>query len=375
MVQSSLHAATDKAVFDAVNQHKITKEEILNMFFSRGVIVSKKTDKDELAKEFSSFFHSYHDYDSLSSILGVNNRKEKLTSYTLDTSLKVSDVESSIKKIKEKIVEQGATVEHKVKKEGKKIELAITYQVLNLSKNDFQQVSVRDAILTIEETDSGLDIQHPQNKKLSDISDELIDVLESKDKSLQKDEIELSAFEKPEDRCQFFDYLTKGVEGFTCKDVTDTYVFNPSKKITSGQKNEVHITSASLKGTGVNLSDELKNLHEQGFYTWRVIWKAVKENKDSSDLYVFEAQFSDAEECKDFSFIVKGSYKRKDEGIVGDVSGHNVNRTPISLIEEEQLNKLINKSAWSAIEKLSASCATEGDENDNTAKQVVSVKN
>ena len=351
---------------------KLTKEEILNMFFSRGVIVSKKTDKDELAKEFSSFFHSYHDYDSLSSILGVNNRKEKLTSYTLDTSLKVSDVESSIKKIKENIVEQGATVEHKVKKEGKKIELAITYQVLNLSKNDFQQVSVRDAVLTIEETDSGLDIQHPQNKKLSDISDELIDVLESKDKSLQKDEIELSAFEKPEDRCQFFDYLTKGVEGFTCKDVTDTYVFNPSKKITSGQKNEVHITSASLKGTGVNLSDELKNLHEQGFYTWRVIWKAVKENKDSSDLYVFEAQFSDAEECKDFSFIVKGSYKRKDEGIVGDVSGHNVNRTPISLIEEEQLNKLINKSAWSAIEKL---CATEGDENDNTAKQVVSVKN
>ncbi|ELA4928346.1 hypothetical protein RFS42_000053 [Vibrio vulnificus] len=276
---------------------------------------------------------------------------------------------------KEKIVEQGATVEHKVKKEGKKIELAITYQVLNLSKNDFQQVSVRDAILTIEETDSGLDIQHPQNKKLSDISDELMDVLESKDKSLQKDEIELSAFEKPEDRCQFFDYLTKGVEGFTCKDVTDTYVFNPSKKITSGQKNEVHITSASLKGTGVNLSDELKNLHEQGFYTWRVIWKAVKENKDSSDLYVFEAQFSDAEECKDFSFIVKGSYKRKDEGIVGDVSGHNVNRTPISLIEEDRLNKLINKSAWSAIEKLSASCATEGDENDNTAKQVVSVKN
>ncbi|KJG68663.1 hypothetical protein [Photobacterium kishitanii] len=241
-----------------------------------------------------------------------------------------------------------------------------------MSKNDFQQVSVRDAILTIEETDSGLDIQHPQNKKLSDISDELIDVLESKDKNLQKDEIELSAFEKPKDRCKFFEFLTEGVEGFRCKDVTDTYVFNPSKKITSGQKNEVHITSASLKGTGVNLSDELKNLHEQGFYTWRVIWKAVKENRDSSDLYEFEVQFSEPEECKDFSFIVKGSYKRKDDGIVGEVSGHNVNRTPISLIEENQINKLINKSAWSAIEKLFAACATEGDENDDTEKQVVS---
>ncbi|KJG68662.1 hypothetical protein [Photobacterium kishitanii] len=102
MVQSSLHAATDKAVFDAINQHKVTKDEVLNMFFSRGVIVSKKTDKDDLAKEFSSFFHSYNDYENLSSILGVNNRKEKLTSYTLDTSLKVSDVEDSIKKNKRK---------------------------------------------------------------------------------------------------------------------------------------------------------------------------------------------------------------------------------------------------------------------------------
>lgn len=374
MVQSILQAATDKAVFDAINQHKVTKDEILDMFFSRGVIVSKKTDKDELAKEFSSFFHSYHDYDQLSSILGVNNRKEKLTSYTLETSLKASDVESSIKKIKDKIIEQGATVEHRVLKDGKKIELTITYQVLNLSKNDFQQISIRDAVMTIEETDNGLDIQHPQNKKLSDISNDVIDVLEGKDSSLQKDEIELSAFEKPEDRCKFFDYLTKGIEGFICKDVTDTYVLNPNKKITSGQTTEVHITSASLKGTGVNLSDELKNLHEQGFHTWRVIWKAVKKNNDSSDLYVFEAQFSDAEECKDFSFIVKGSYKRKDEGIVGDVLGHNVNRTPVPLFEEDQLNKLINKSAWSAIEKLSAAYATEGDENDNTEKQVVSAK-
>ncbi|CAG9000631.1 MAG: hypothetical protein CENE_02631 [Candidatus Celerinatantimonas neptuna] len=361
MIQKTWQAATDKAVFDAINQHKVTKDEILNLFFSRKVIVSKKTDKDELANEFSSFFHSFHDYDILSTILGVNNRKEKLTSYSLETSLKVSDVEGSIQKIKNEIMDQGATVKHNVLNGGKKIEMLITYQVLNLSKNDFQQISIRDAVLTIEETGSGLDIRHPQNKKLSDISDIVVDVLESKDKSLLKDEIELSAFDKPKDRTLFFDFLTKGIDGFICKDVTDTYVFNPSKKVTSGETNEVHITSASLKGTGVNLSEELKSLHEQGFYTWRVIWKAVKEDTDSSDLYVFEAQFSDAEECKDFSFIVKGSYKRKNEGVVGDVSGHNVNRTPVSPIEEERLNKLINKSARNAIKNLSDIYNTQGD--------------
>lgn len=361
MLQSSLHAATDKAIFDAINQHKVTKDEILQMFFYRGVIISKKTDKEELAKEYSSFFHSYEDYDNLSTILGVNSRKEKLTTFALETSLKVKDVESSIRKIKDEIINEGATVEHRTLQEGKKIELLITYQTLNLSKNDFQQICTRDAVLTIEETDHGLDIQHPQNKKLSEISDILIDILEEKDKSLQKNEIELCAFEKAEDRSKFFEYLTKEMNGYTCIDVTDTYVFNPAKKILSGEENEVHITSASLKGTGVNLSEELMNLHSQGFYTWKVTWKATLTNTPSSDLYVFEAQFSNAEECRDFSYIVKGSFKRKDEGSVGTISGHYPNRTSVSSFDEKTLNKIIKKTAWDAIDKLSKELITKGD--------------
>ncbi|WP_413471840.1 hypothetical protein [Shewanella baltica] len=237
-----------------------------------------------------------------------------------------------------------------------------------MSKNDFQQISTRDAVLTIEDTDNGLDIQHPQNKKLSEISDLIVDILEDKDKFLQKNEIELFAFEKAEDRSKFFEYLTKGMKGYTCIDVTDTYVFNPAKKVLSGEDNEVHITSASLKGTGVNLSEELMNLHSQGFYTWKVIWKAILTDTPSSDLYVFEAQFSNTEECRDFSYIVKGSFKRKDEGSVGAINGHYPNRTSVSLFDEKNLNKVIKQTAWDSIGKLSKLLITEGDKNDNTEK-------
>ncbi|MGR5078841.1 hypothetical protein [Photobacterium swingsii] len=371
MIQSKINAATDKAVFDAVNQHKITKDEILDMFFSRGVIVSKKTDKEDLAKDFSSFFHSYSDYDLLASTLGVSSRREKLTAYSLETTLNIDDVESTITKIKEQIESQGSSVTHRMSKDGSKIELSVSYQTLNLSKSDFQQVTVKDAVITIEKNENGLDVQYPQNDKLEEINNDIIDILEGKDKSLQKDDIDLTAFEKPADRSQFFDFLTQGVDKFKCIDVTDTYVFNPKQKISSGKTNDVHITSASLKGRGVNLSDELKTLQSQGFYIWKVTWKAIEEGRDSSDLYVFEAQFSDAEECKGFSFIVKGAYKRKDEGVVGSPDGHNVNRTPIPHLEEGNLNKLIKNSAWRAISKLNSKVAVEGDEDDNTKKQVV----
>ena len=361
-------AATDKAVFDAVNQHKISKDEILGLFFSRGVIVSKKTEKEDLAKEFSSLFHSYSDYDKLSSILGTNHRREKLTSYTLETTLKSSDVEDSLKKIKDKFKEEGAQVHHRIEKQGKKIELDITYQEINLSKNDFQQVHTRDAVLTIEQNQSGLDFQHPQNKKLSELSAHLIDILESKDKALNVEKIELVAFEQAELRSLFFEYLTNNLEGFKRIDVTDTYVYNPQKNQASGETQEVHITSAALKGTGVNLSQALKQLHDDGFYTWKVIWKAIKEGIESSDLYTFEVQFSDAAECQEFSYMVKGVNKRKSEGVVGDPLGHNTNRIPVSRTEEQQLNKLIKKSAWEAISKLGEHCSQEGDENDDRTK-------
>ncbi|MGO2308900.1 MAG: hypothetical protein ACTJGW_03285 [Vibrio casei] len=327
MSNGNLNAATDKAIFDAMNQSRVTKGDISELFFQRGVIVSSSTDKETLAKEFSSFFHSHADYDRLASILGVNNRKERLTTFGVETSLKAVDVENSVKKIKDKLNEEGASVKHVVLKDGQKIELRVTYQVLNLSKNDFQQVSVRDAVISIEDTDDGLNIRYPQNSKVQEFSDIIIDVLESKDKDLDRMEINLTSLEEPESRSKFFGLLIEKMEGYTLKDVTDAFVFNPNSSSDTENEREVHIKSASLKGRGVNLSSELTNLHTKGFYTWKVIWKAVKTNSESSDLYVFEAQFTNAEECKDFSYMVKGSHKRKDKGTVGEADGHTINRT------------------------------------------------
>ncbi|EOX3103091.1 hypothetical protein ACPFM1_002094, partial [Vibrio cholerae] len=314
MSNLSLHAATDKAIFDAMNQSRVTKSDISELFFSRGVIISNATDKETLAKEFSSFFHSYTDYDKLASILGVYNRKERLTACSIETSLKVQDVENSIHKIKEKFVEEGASVEHRILQDGNKIEIIATYQTLNLSKNDFQQISVRDAAISIENTDDGLNIRYPQNSKVQKLSDAIVDILEEKDKNLDKVDINLSSIEDPESRSKFFDLLIQKMEGYTLKDVTDAFVFNPKSNSEESDEREVHIKSASLKGRGVNLSSELTNLHEKGFYTWKVAWKSIKSNSESSDLYVFEAQFTDAEEFKDFSYIVKGSHKRKATG-------------------------------------------------------------
>ncbi|TDM51489.1 hypothetical protein [Aliivibrio fischeri] len=370
MTSFKLNAATDKAIFDALNQHKVSKDAMLEMFFSRGVIVSKKTEKEDLAKQYSSYFHNYIDYDNLATILGVNKRKEKLTSFGLSTSITAENVESKIKKIKEEVKVAGCSMEHRVLNSGKTIELTLTYQEFDLSKNDFQQMTTKDAVITIENTDEGLNIRSPLNRKTKEVNNIIIDLLEDIDKDIKREDIQLSQIKSPKVRCEFFETLVECIDGYELVTVTDAYVYNPKKDESENKKDEIHITNASLKGKGVNLSSHLTDLHKKGFYTWKVIWHAVKENNSRSDLYVFEAQFTNAEEFSDFSYMVKGSYKRKDTGIVSDLDGYNVNRTPVLLSEENTLNKLLEDAARLAIVKLTKSLG-EDDSDDDSKKQVV----
>ncbi|HHS5823757.1 TPA: hypothetical protein ACTNTH_004574, partial [Salmonella enterica subsp. enterica serovar Enteritidis] len=58
-----LYSVNDKAMFDALNQTKVTHEDMKSLFFKRGIIISKDTKRKTLALDFSKNFHGYYDFE------------------------------------------------------------------------------------------------------------------------------------------------------------------------------------------------------------------------------------------------------------------------------------------------------------------------
>jgi hypothetical protein len=133
------------------------------------------------------------------------------------------------------------------------------------------------------------------------------------------------------------------MDGYLVHDVKDVFVYHPKES----QKDDpedigVHISKATLKGENVLKSEELLSLYEKGFYIYRIVWVAKTESV-TSHLYEFETQFSDAENCKIFSYIIKGIYKFKEDG------GHVKSKKSISILKEPKLFKLIEQAAQKAL--------------------------
>lgn len=77
---SSLYYASDKNVFDALNQHKVDTPTVVKLFQRRNIVVSKKTPREDLAKYFSMLTHDYYDHKEIAARLGVVARRERTTS-------------------------------------------------------------------------------------------------------------------------------------------------------------------------------------------------------------------------------------------------------------------------------------------------------
>jgi hypothetical protein len=107
----------------------------------------------------------------------------------------------------------------------------------------------------------------------------------------------------------------------------------------------IHITRASLKGEGVLESAEMNSLVEKGFYISKIIWQAKDSNIDS-DIYEFEAQFSEPDTCTKFSYMSRGYYAYKGH------QEHSQSKTQFTTAEDRQFSKLIEAAALTSLSKL-----------------------
>ncbi|TBL46452.1 hypothetical protein EYY99_02935 [Hafnia alvei] len=323
-----LYSVTDKALFDALNQVKVTNDDMKSLFFKRGIIISKDTKRKALALDFSRYFHGFDDYKKLSEILGSIGRREKSSINIINTNIDKKDIEAAVKLVCEDLQKEGDQTDFIYTDAG--LQVKIKYVKLDYNMSEFRQSSTREATILIEKNDNDEFIaRFPQNSKSREFTEKLVNKIKSEntEANVALDEITLESVKDHTERTVFFKKLIESIPNYNCIDVTDVYVTHPileeKKKESTDDDEETedivvdlgcHISKASLKGRGVLESKELNDLLAQGFYITKVVWISVVNGLIDSNKYEFEAQFFDTDNCKLFSYLVRGQYKYKSAG-------------------------------------------------------------
>jgi hypothetical protein len=359
MTKNYLYSVTDKALFDALSQSKITSNDLRDLFLTRGVLISRSTDREELAKNFSKYAHDYYDHQKIASALGTKPRKEKTTSSFISNKLDIATIENAAEKLKQKIIDENNLCHIYENSDGVFV-IEMTYEVIDYNKSDFKQVIQKTSSIEIETTKEGITIRRPDNDNIKKYEESLLAFIEEENPEtpLDREQINLINIEKETLRTKFFTSLVNNMTGYTLKDVTDVYVYKPkltasfmAEDDTSSDEPDdepddgVHITRVSLKGEGVLISPELDSLYERSFYICKIRWR-LKEDAIDPDYFDFEAQFSDHENCSNFSFISRGALRYKGQGV------YNKNTSDLTPHEEIAFTRLIEKTAKKVVEDI-----------------------
>jgi hypothetical protein len=357
-MKGSLYSVSDKAMFDAVNQSKLKNIEIKDLFLSRGIIISDSTKREKLAKYFSLFPHSYCDYKTLADILGTNTRREKNTSTTISKHIEKEVIETAAAELVAEIEHHGAscTIEQS---DGNGINIKVKYREFDYSNSEFKQVINKEAVITIEDNESGLVIRHPSNKTVEEWKALYIAKLETElEEEVESSNINLTHISNHRLITKFFTELINGITDFKLVDVTDVYVYHPleeaelesSDDLETEEQGDIelgtHISKASLKGQNVLKSEELMELYQKGFYISKIVWRSKLDSKIDDDLFEFEAQFSDAELKDCFSYLVRGFYTYKGAG------EYHKARKALSSSQERNLTQKVESAAHEALKKV-----------------------
>lgn len=354
MKTGSLYSVNDKALYDALHQSQLTKNDLKDLFLARGIVIPSDASREDLSKYFSRLIHDYYDYKALAKILGSRGRRDKSTVSYIDVpGIGVEQVQEAALELNDMIGDLDANSQVKII--GNKVEVVVNYREVNFNKNEFRQVDEREAVLSLEVEGDKLVIRSPLTDVVESFKGMLVSTLsDSLGKELEIESINMEGIQEPEKRTEFFERLIKSLDGLKFRDVTDVYIFHPKNLEDNlddedGEEDDsdsvdlgVHITRASLKGEKVLQSEELRGLYEKGFYIWKIIWQSDDGSHDS-DIFEFEAQFKDAENFTGFSYLPRGYYKYK-----GNLE-YNSSKTGFSSMEERELSVKIEKAAQKAV--------------------------
>jgi hypothetical protein len=312
---ASLYYASDKNVFDALNQHKVDIPTITRLFQRRNIIVSKKSRREELAEYFARLTHDYYDHKEIAARLGVAPRRERITSMDIVGAGDTDGLQAAAEQLKSQLEASGDTVQ--IARSGDNLTLNVQYSKMNYKLSEFAQVQVRDGTVEFVKSVEGFIVRNTQNEYLNDVRDTLLKEVEKvSDTSVTKITVSLFDIPSPKLRSKFFHELMTNLPGFVRLDVSDVHVYKAKPSIEGDDEQETrnaedqdtHVERVLLKGNGVTRSELLNALlDEDDYYIIKIDWTAT-ETMGEGNVYDIEAVFSDPKDCSGFSFILNGVF-------------------------------------------------------------------
>lgn len=319
----SLYYATDKNVFDALNQHKVDIPTVMNLFQRRNIVIGKKTPREDLAMYFARLPHDYYDHQEISARLGVAARQERITSMDVKGIDEIEQLKVGVDQLKQELEASGDVVQ--ISRDGDSLTVAVQYSVVDYKRTEFNQLQVRDGTIELIKSDDGFIVRNTQNEYMNDVRETLLGKIE-KATSAQLAKVEVSLFDVQSSklRSKFFHELVSNLPGYKRRDVSGVFVYkakpDPEDDSTDSESEEpdTHVERVFLKGNGVTRSEILNGLLDvEDYYITKISWTAQETMGRGYD-YDIEAVFSDPKDCTGFSFILNGVYPRED----GQISKH-----------------------------------------------------
>lgn len=347
----SLYYASDKNVFDALNQHKVDTPTVVKLFQRRNIVVSKKTPRDELAKYFSTLTHDYYDHREIAARLGVAVRRERTTSMDVSGVGDIDELQGVVEQLKKEMEASGDTVQ--VSREGDNISIRVQYLEVDYKRSEFSQVQVRDGTIEFVKSGTSYVVRNTQNDYINGVRETLLAKVE-KTTSAPLTKVVVALFDVPSAklRSKFFHELASSLPSFVRRDVTDVYVYKAKPDAMDDQEedggdsgSETHVERVFLRGSGVSRSEILNELlDEEDYYIIKMGWTAT-ELLGEGNVYDIEAGFADLKDCTGFSFILSGIFPLDD----GKVS---TKRRPPHKHEIDALSRVIESKARDLVTEL-----------------------
>lgn len=348
----SFYYATDKNIFDALNQHKVDISTLMKLFQRRNIIVGKKTPREDLAKYFARLTHDYYDHQDIAARFGIAPRRERITSMDVLGVGEKDVLQVAVAQLKQELEEAGDVVQ--VSHEGESLIVRVEYSTVDYKLTEFSQLQVRDGTVEFVKSSEGYIVRNTQNDHINQVRETLLSKIEKVEHtSLTKVVVSLFDIPSPKLRSKFFNELTKSLPGYERRDVTDVYVYKAKPEAddddeldnSTTSNPDTHIERVFLRGNGVTRSELLNELlDKEDYYIIKIGWTA-KETMGAGLVYDIEAVFADPKDCTGFSFILSGIFPVED----GKVSNR---RRPPSKDEINSISRVIESKSRELVEIL-----------------------
>ncbi|PHM21276.1 MAG: hypothetical protein CK604_02460 [Curvibacter sp. PD_MW3] len=353
----SLYYASDKNIYDALNQSRVDNDTVQGLFSRRNIVCSKRTPREELSRFFSRLTHDYLDHKEISLRLGVISRRERITSVDLRGDIKKDDVTRAIHKIREELQSEGDVVH--VSEEGGSIIMNVHYSTIDYKRSEFSQLQQKDGHLELIKVGNDYVLRSTHSDYVDQIRDAFARQLEKEtSKPIERVSVNLSGIKSNSARSQFFYDLMSELPGYVRRDVTDVYVYKPRPNPAADDSDEeaaevdTHVEKVLMKGNGVTQSKLLSDLIQvQNYYISRVEWIAT-EQLGKGFAFDVEVMFSDPKECTGFSYLLRGVYELEDNGKLSK------KRRPPTKSEIDTVSRAIEDKAKELVERLNKSSIT-----------------